>query len=128
MGSVLTPLLRGLESSAELPFACTMCGRCAEVCPMEIPLPDLLRRLRFEAHDHAYTSKTSRLGLAVWTFLGERPKLMRLAARLGGAMMRLPGAGALRRWPLAGAWTAARDLPVPEGGGFIARANAKNGD
>jgi len=44
MGSVLTPLLTGLEKSHTLPNACTTCGRCAEVCPSDIPLPDLLRR------------------------------------------------------------------------------------
>jgi len=46
MGSVLSPMLAGLEQTYHLPEASTLCGRCAEVCPVRIPLPSLLRRLR----------------------------------------------------------------------------------
>ncbi|WP_313351492.1 lactate utilization protein B, partial [Paracoccus sp. (in: a-proteobacteria)] len=46
MGSVLTPVLDGLAASRDLPNACTMNGRCAEVCPVGIPLPTLLRGWR----------------------------------------------------------------------------------
>src|SRR5690606_3205173 len=44
MGSVLTPLMTSLEQGHELPNASTFCGRCEEVCPMGIPLPQLLRQ------------------------------------------------------------------------------------
>jgi L-lactate dehydrogenase complex protein LldF len=42
--------------------------------------------------------------------------------------LRLLGArrGFLRRLPLAGGWTAVRDLPVPEGGTFIDRWQKEN--
>jgi L-lactate dehydrogenase complex protein LldF len=124
MGSVLTPLLKGLEEAHYLPHACTMCGRCAEVCPMEIPLPEMLRKLRNQTHAQELTSATSRRGLALWTYLAERPRLMRGISRIGGVVMRLVGRrGALRRWPMAGEWTRFRDLPVPQGGGFVDRAN-----
>jgi len=125
MGSVLTPLLTGLEKAHYLPHACTLCGRCADVCPMKIPLPDLLRHLREETHAAAMTSARSRLGLGLWTFLAERPILFRAANRAAGLVLRVAGrrAGAVRRWPLAGGWTRFRDLPVPQGGGFVARAN-----
>jgi L-lactate utilization protein LutC/ferredoxin len=46
MGSVLTPLLAGLDQAIDLPNASTLCGQCAVVCPVKIPLPDLLRHLR----------------------------------------------------------------------------------
>ncbi|MGE4528052.1 MAG: lactate utilization protein B [Rhodospirillaceae bacterium] len=128
MGSVLTPLLQSLEAAHHLPHACTLCGRCAEVCPMKIPLPDLLRRLREETHAAALTSARSRMGLRLWTFLAQHPSLYRGASRLAAAALRLAGrrAGVLRRWPLAGGWTRFRDLPVPQGGGFVARVNRQN--
>jgi L-lactate dehydrogenase complex protein LldF len=46
MGSVLTPAYVGIEKTLDLPQAATLCGECHVVCPMKIPLPDLLRKLR----------------------------------------------------------------------------------
>lgn len=39
----------GLAATHALPTASTLCGACAEVCPVKIPIPDLLIRLRGEA-------------------------------------------------------------------------------
>ena len=47
MGKVLTPLLsRDGADGRDLPYASTLCGACTEACPVEIPLADLLVRLR----------------------------------------------------------------------------------
>jgi L-lactate dehydrogenase complex protein LldF len=46
MGKILTPLLSAGESGRDLPGASTLCGACTEACPVEIPLADLLVRLR----------------------------------------------------------------------------------
>ncbi|OQA23579.1 MAG: Lactate utilization protein B [Chloroflexi bacterium ADurb.Bin360] len=46
IGAVLTPQLLGTKIAAELPYASTLCGACAEVCPVKVPLLDLLRHLR----------------------------------------------------------------------------------
>ena len=48
IGSVLEPQLQGLDRRGELAEASSLCGACGEVCPVRIPLPDLLRRLRAE--------------------------------------------------------------------------------
>lgn len=48
IGSVLEPQLQGLDLRGELAEASSLCGACGEVCPVRIPLPDLLRRLRAE--------------------------------------------------------------------------------
>ena len=42
IGSVLTPFLRGFKDFAHLSFASTLCGKCVEVCPVKIPLTDIL--------------------------------------------------------------------------------------
>ena len=42
MGSVMTPLMRGLKEYEYLTSACAMCGKCTEVCPVKIPLDDLI--------------------------------------------------------------------------------------
>jgi L-lactate dehydrogenase complex protein LldF len=120
MGSVLTPLLTSLEESHQLPNACTACGRCAEVCPGDIPLPDLLRELRAEEFRHGITARRWRLGLRLHGWLLLRP---RLYAALTGLALRLLNPlgrrrGVLRRLPLAGGWLQARDLPTPAAQSF----------
>lgn len=42
IGSVLTPFLRGFRDFSHLSFASTLCGKCVEVCPVKIPLTDIL--------------------------------------------------------------------------------------
>ena len=115
MGSVLTPLIQGLDRTRDLPNACTLNGRCQSVCPVRIPLPELLRELREEQYDQRLISRTARLGLAVWAWFARRPRVYATAARLGiGAMGRLGRRRGRFRWlPLAGGWTAARDFPAP---------------
>jgi L-lactate dehydrogenase complex protein LldF len=49
IGAIISPHLLGLESTHPLAFASTLCGACSEVCPVRIPIPDLLVRLRNEA-------------------------------------------------------------------------------
>ena len=120
MGSVLTPLIVGLDRAHHLPNACTLNGRCEQVCPMSIPLPSMLRKLRARGFERGLGTRTSRLGLAMWGFLARRPALYRPVA---GAVMGVMGwlgrrRGAFRRLPLAGGWTAVRDLPAPEGETF----------
>jgi len=42
IGSVLTPFFRGFNDFSHLSFASTLCGKCNEVCPVKIPLTDIL--------------------------------------------------------------------------------------
>ncbi|MFN8530375.1 MAG: LutB/LldF family L-lactate oxidation iron-sulfur protein [Anaerolineae bacterium] len=46
IGSIITPLLKGKENAAPLPFASSLCGACKSACPVDINIPDMLLRLR----------------------------------------------------------------------------------
>ena len=120
MGAVLTPGLIGIEKATPLPNASTFCGRCESVCPMRIPLPKMLRHWREREFERHLTPSRYRTGMALWGFLARHPRLYRLgsglAARLLGALGRRRGA--FRSLPLAGGWTAYRDMPAPEGPSF----------
>lgn len=48
IGSILEPQLQGLAAAGGLADASSLCGACAEVCPVRIPIPGLLNRLRAE--------------------------------------------------------------------------------
>ncbi len=49
IGSVLTPFFRGFKDFSHLSFASTLCGKCVEVCPVKIPLTDILLSNRRKA-------------------------------------------------------------------------------
>ena len=121
MGSVLTPLIVGLDEARNLPNACTLNGRCAEVCPMEIPLADLIRKLREREFDERITPPRVRLGLRAWAFMARRPALYQMATSVGMRILGLAGSfrGRFRWLPMAGGWTGTRDLPAPEGRTFM---------
>jgi L-lactate dehydrogenase complex protein LldF len=120
MGVVLSSMNLGLEETKDLANACTLNGRCAEVCPVKIPLPDLLRNLRRQQHEAKLNSLAVRYGLNIWAAIVKRPAIyavmMRIAMPIMGALGRKRGR--FRYFPLAGGWTAGRDLPAPQGSTF----------
>jgi L-lactate dehydrogenase complex protein LldF len=114
MGSVLTPLMIGLDQAGDLPNACTLNGRCQEVCPMGIGLPDMLRQLRRRQYQNRQSSAVSRAALAAWSFLARRPRLYRrvMGAAVASLAWLARGRGRFRHMLLAGGWTSVRDLPA----------------
>ena len=50
IGKIVSPHMMGLEQTHLLPTASSLCGACGEVCPVKIPIPELLIRLRGEAN------------------------------------------------------------------------------
>ncbi len=120
MGSVLTPLIIGLENALDLPQACSLNGRCGQVCPMSIPLPDLLRRHRFKAFQQGLIDSRTKYGLTAWALMVKRPRLYHALTSVLTRVLALMGKskGSLRAVPFASGWTSARDLPVPQGQTF----------
>ncbi len=122
IGAVLTPNLIGLEEARHLPNASSFCGRCEEVCPMRIPLPGMMRALREAEFERRLGPPGQRWGVGAWAWLAGRPRLYRRVTGLAARLARIAagGRGGFRRLPLAGGWTAARDMPAPEGATFHA--------
>jgi L-lactate dehydrogenase complex protein LldF len=120
MGSVLTPTYVGLENARDLPNAATLCNQCGVVCPVKIPLPELLRKLREQQFDRHLKSWPERAGLACWAWLARRPGAYALAARTAARVLAwIGGSGRrIRSLPGAGGWTGKRDLPAPAGRTF----------
>lgn len=120
MGAILTPAITGLEKAPDLPSACTLNGKCAEVCPVKIPLNDLLRKLRAEAWQRDLVDGYTRWGLRLWGFAAKRPQLYQLLSRVTVKLLSLLGRrkGYFSWLPLAGGWTRHRDFPAPVGKTF----------
>ena len=120
MGSVLTPVYQGIEKGGDLPNAATFCGECQVVCPVKIPLPDLMRKLREQQFDKKLRPFSERFGIAVWSYFVQRPKLYSFAASVGaGFAAWLSGREKLiHKLPGIDGWTDGRDMPAPEGRTF----------
>jgi L-lactate dehydrogenase complex protein LldF len=129
MGAVLTPSLIGVAEGGQLPNASTFCGRCEEVCPVRIPLPNMMRHWREREFERALSPATVRAGLGLWAFFAGRPTLYRFATDLVARALHLAGRGKGRfaSIPLAGGWTRYRDLAAPERTTFQSQWRAKSG-
>ncbi len=123
IGAALNPGLLGMAQAHHHPNASTFCGRCAEVCPVKIPLPSIMRYWRareFEAH---MAPKAMRFGLSLWAFAARRPVLYRLGTSALARMLKMFGGRkrAVRSLPLMRGWFAVRDFPAPTGQTFQER-------
>ncbi|MDP1907848.1 MAG: DUF3390 domain-containing protein, partial [Hyphomicrobium sp.] len=119
IGAVLAPALAGTAEAGHLAQASTFCGRCEEVCPVEIPLVSLMRHWREMAIDMPGSSLSRGL-LRAWAWLAAHPRAYRpMAAIAAGTLGRLGRArGKLTALPFAERWTRHRDLPAPQGRTF----------
>ncbi len=120
MGSILTPVLGGMENAPDLPNASTLCGACAVVCPVKIPLPDLLRNLRMKQLELGMKPRQETALIRIWAWLALHPKVYALATKIAVRAMRLLGGKEklLHRLPGASGWTDGRDFPAPQGKTF----------
>ena len=117
VGAVLSPLLLGrrFPEKADLPKASSLCGACNEVCPVDIPIPDLLLRLRDKAHAEGIKSPgTPPMGF--WALLATQPAAWKAALAGGRIINHIPTK--LIPIPALRAWESKRDLPPWRGGEF----------
>ncbi len=120
MGSVLTPLFTGLENALDLPHASTGCNQCGSVCPVKIPLPDLMHQLREDQVTANLRPWSESLGLKVWAWLAGKPLLYRWVVRRAARYLKwlADDSGRIQILGLAPGWTVGRDLPAPPGKTF----------
>jgi L-lactate dehydrogenase complex protein LldF len=116
IGAALTPALIGLQQSADLPNASTFCGRCVQVCPVKIPLTDIMRRWRSREHSGKLSSPLQRALLRLWAVCALHPHVYHFIARLGVLIMYRLGRrkNRFRFLLFAQAWTQYRDFPAPQ--------------
>ena len=121
IGSILTPAYVGIEKAIDLPNASTLCNQCGVVCPVKIPLPDLMRKLREQQVQKNLRPWSERLGLRLWAWTAAHPAVYGVLTRIAARMGKWIGGrdGLLHKLPAAGAeWTSSRDFPAPRGRTF----------
>lgn len=116
IGAILAPGLLGLEASMPLPFASSLCGACAEACPVRIPIPELLVYWRERAAEEGLTPALETATMKMWATLAEHPRAFGLAADTVGA---LPLDKVGHRLPVVRGWMGERTAPVPSPTRFL---------
>ncbi len=114
IGSILEPQLHGLDRLGEMADASSLCGACGEVCPVRIPIPRLLNRLRAEGA--ASQSPSTIVGRGsrrkaiqariwrIWSWIHANPGRYRW---MSGSIGRLRGLTPKHLGP----WTKTREMP-----------------
>lgn len=123
IGAILNPQLRGTDSAVDrsLPFASTLCGACSDVCPVKIPIAELLVHMRHKVVEAKKADKQPHLPHAEPAIMkaggwvmgdAKRFEAALKAANAGGSVL---GKGFDHFGPLPfplSKWTDARDVPM----------------
>lgn len=121
IGAILTPQLLGAfdhhDPASSLPFASSLCGACAEVCPLKIDIPKILVHLRHQITEENRSKiptgwdlamKTSAMVMSDGKRFGAAAKAARLGRTVAGKEQRI----SMLPWPVSG-WTQNKDIPAP---------------
>jgi L-lactate dehydrogenase complex protein LldF len=120
IGAIITPQFMGVSHEPGLPFASSLCGACAEVCPVKIDIPKVLLELRSDVKKAEAREKRNRLeklAFRAFAWLMTHPRLYEMAGRLAAAAAPAESSGWIRGVPAPmnigplRAWLSQRDLP-----------------
>ena len=118
IGKILTPQMKGLHKAGFLADASSLCGACVEVCPVKIPITEILLRLRHQKEEDkgnipltspkAWKAGAGNLVWKGWKTVFANPELYRLKS-LGITKL----VNFTPRWiPVLRNWTSVRSTPV----------------
>ena len=120
IGAIITPQFLGVKHEPALPFASSLCGACAEVCPVKIDIPKILLALRAEVKQDEGRDgrgRLERLAFRIWAWVMRHPRIYEMAGMVAAGMAPSENGGWLRRVPAlmdvppVRAWLSQRDLP-----------------
>jgi L-lactate dehydrogenase complex protein LldF len=122
IGAIITPQFMGPMHEPGLPFASSLCGACAEVCPVKIDIPKVLLALRADvkkAQAREGQGKLERLAFRIWAWVMRHPLIYEMAGMAAGSLAPEATNGYIRsappllnHGPIRG-WLSQRDLPAP---------------
>ncbi len=119
IGSVITPHMENMQDYKHLSFASSLCGSCTEVCPVHIPLHELLLVNRMESVEEGLSSGGERFVMKNM----KKVLLSRKRMNMGGGFKNL-----LFRNFFASSWGPRRELPKLQAKTFNKMWKEKNGE
>ncbi|KGQ70157.1 amino acid dehydrogenase [Chelonobacter oris] len=120
IGSVLSPILGGYDDFKDLPYACSLCTACNQVCPVKIPLANLLLKHRGNMVEQGITPTLEKLSVRLFTLANNHPALWKVGMNIGAKLSKklIKNGKAPLNVGAVSEWTKARDLPEAEGESF----------
>jgi L-lactate dehydrogenase complex protein LldF len=109
IGKILNPQVEGLKKAGILATASSLCEACAEVCPVKIPISQLLRRLRNESYSSEPSCRVKDCGCQRnlidslvwkgWEMINTHPRINALGHKIMGVLgSKIPPLGPLKQW------------------------------
>lgn len=109
IGKILNPQVEGLKKAGVLATASSLCEACAEVCPVKIPIPQMLRRLRNESYSREAFSTVKdsgfkknlaeTIGWKGWEIMNTHPLINTFGQKILGHLgSKIPEIGPLKKW------------------------------
>jgi L-lactate dehydrogenase complex protein LldF len=89
IGSLVSPLLMGIDQRGHLAKASTLCGACMDACPVGIEFPKLLLEMRNAYNQQVKPNPYLHLALKLFTWLASHPTRFRLGQLLSVTTTRL---------------------------------------
>ena len=123
IGSILSPMLWGLDRSGDLPYASSLCGACLDACPVKVDIPRMLLQMRASATEKKETPWLERAIFRTAGFILRHPWVYRAAGWSASKLQRpflREGALSVLPWPLS-RWTRKRLFPPIAGRSFQSR-------
>lgn len=117
IGSVITPLMEGMEEWNELPYACSVCGACTEGCPVRIPLHEYHVSLRADYVEQFNPSWKEKMAHYLFGVSSSHPSLYKMGQKIAplgfkkedsDSELTSSGLGPLKMW------VQTRDIPIPK--------------
>lgn len=80
IGSIISPQYLGMEKYKHLSYASSLCGSCTTVCPVRIPIHELLLLNRKQSVRDGLNDKMEKFGFGVWQKAMLNRSLMNMAS------------------------------------------------
>ncbi|EOY5958028.1 TPA: iron-sulfur cluster-binding protein [Escherichia coli] len=120
IGAVISPLLGGYKDFKDLPYACSLCTACDNVCPVRIPLSKLILRHRRVMAEKGITAKAEQRAIKMFAYANSHPGLWKVGMMAGAhaASWFINGGKTPLKFGAISDWMEARDLPEADGESF----------
>ena len=126
IGSILSPMLRGLDVSGELPAASSLCGACMDACPVFVDIPRMLLEMREARTAKKNNALMERFSFRLLGMAMRKPFVWETGFKVGSVFSRFLNAKAAAWLPgPLGAWAQGRELPKIAKKSFRARWREK---